>query len=212
MGSLSSREYFEAILYRRALSDLRSRDIGTVADVGCGAGSFIRYLGKQGVRSIGLDFSHNLLRLGKGSQDILCADINHLPIRDARLEALTAFGVFEYFEDIQSPLAEVRRVLGNHGLFVFTLRNRAYFLVWVSRLFDKFEPRYHSLGSILQACASQGFCVRATSSVFAFPFLSYVIPSFGRGPAMKVLVKIESILQKLLPTRLMSLYLVCAFD
>ena len=72
---------------------------------------------REGRRLIGVDFSLEALRLARRKHtfdQVLCADIRHLPFREGAIDGVWNLGVMEHFEASEGVeiLAEFERVLG----------------------------------------------------------------------------------------------------
>lgn len=105
---------------------------GTVVDVGAGYGYFLN--GVNGSEKIGIDYSMYPLRQETGEFKRLVGDATQIPLSDNTADTLMASNVLEHLSvsDIQSALAEFRRVLAADGtLFIvtpnFALAPRQYY-------------------------------------------------------------------------------------
>lgn len=110
----------------RLLGDVRGRD---VLEVGCGAAQGARWLVGQGARVVGVDVSLGQLRTareldrrtGVVVRDLVQADAQRLPFRDARFDlVVSAFGAIPFVADSAGALREVARVLRPGGRLVFS--------------------------------------------------------------------------------------------
>lgn len=95
---------------------------GRVLEVGCGAGRFLRALGRSrpGLRLVGADLSRNALRvLAERCQEIETRLVEgpSLPAADREFDAVLALDVLEHVEDTDALLSEIRRVLVPGGVF-----------------------------------------------------------------------------------------------
>src|SRR5690349_12719802 len=69
-------------------------EVGSVLDVGCGAGTFLRAAADRGARVGGLDGSPALLELAREQvpeADLRHGDLQALPWEDAAFDAVTSF-------------------------------------------------------------------------------------------------------------------------
>jgi len=97
----------------------------TALDLGCGTGRHARLLAEQGIRTVGIDLSHRLLRQGPKAAPagplLVCGDLAALPLR-GRFDLVYALNFVLSFlqtnEALLNALREVRRVLSPRGVFV----------------------------------------------------------------------------------------------
>lgn len=94
-----------------------------VLELGCGAGTYVRLLGKRGHEVIGLDYSLPTLgramaadpsRLGR----YLAGEAYRLPFESAAFEAVVCIGVFQSLREPGRALAEMARVLRPGGVLL----------------------------------------------------------------------------------------------
>lgn len=93
---------------------------GTVLDVGCGNGAYLRRLRAQrpDLTTLGMDLSAGMLS-GLGPR-VLVGDASRLPIADDLVDAVLALHMLYHVPDIPAALNEFRRVLRPGGLAVVT--------------------------------------------------------------------------------------------
>jgi SAM-dependent methyltransferase len=99
-----------------ALSDVE----GTVLVLGCGAGRYVRALGRErpDLRLVGGDLSVNALREAAGADrdnDYVALNSNELPFRDEAFSAVVFFDLLEHVPGYQRMLYEIQRVLRANG-------------------------------------------------------------------------------------------------
>jgi ArsR family transcriptional regulator len=93
----------------------------TIADLGCGTGSFTIELAKSGARVIGVDQSAAMLKLARkymheyDNVELQQASLEALPIPDASCDVATLVLVLSYVAQIEPVLAEARRILAPGG-------------------------------------------------------------------------------------------------
>jgi len=114
-------------VYLDRLHTLRALDAQPgekVLDAGCGTGAHVVALRRQGVASVGVDFSRGMLGVAKqvdASVPLLVGDLHRpLPFADAVFDAVVCSLVSEHLEQLHVFFAEARRVLVSGGRFVFT--------------------------------------------------------------------------------------------
>jgi SAM-dependent methyltransferase len=100
---------------------------GTVIDLGCGPGLFLKRLGRDlpGVNVIGVDVSRPMIEEAMAqfrelqlSADFVRAEVPPLPFLNASLGGILASGMVHFVADLQALLVEARRTLKPRGRFV----------------------------------------------------------------------------------------------
>lgn len=84
-------------------------------DAGCGAGTYTRQLNREGMRTVGLDYSAPSLRKArhKSQMDILwaVADVNTMPLKSSAFDGALCFGVTQSLSDSAVVCRELFRVV-----------------------------------------------------------------------------------------------------
>jgi ubiquinone/menaquinone biosynthesis C-methylase UbiE len=133
----------------------------TVLDVGCGQGTQVVRLARQGYRVVGVDISPDLLELAHlalakeqpevGQRvELLMGDIHHLDRTLSRtFDVVLCHGVLMYMPSLSASLAELSCVVGDGGMMSVLTRNRAGIAMragmtgdWEGAL-DGFETRFY---------------------------------------------------------------------
>ncbi len=89
----------------------------TIADLGCGTGSFTVELAKSGARVIGVDQSASMLRLARrftkeyDNVELHQASLDAVPIPDASCDVALLVLVLSYVAEVQPVLREAHRIL-----------------------------------------------------------------------------------------------------
>ncbi len=93
-----------------------------VLDLGCGTGDFGRMLDAQGMRSVGVDLSANMLAqaAARGAHDgrplhVIRGDACRLPFADAAADGITCGFALRNFVDLRAFFGECARVLREGG-------------------------------------------------------------------------------------------------
>ncbi|MEU1375989.1 class I SAM-dependent methyltransferase [Streptomyces triculaminicus] len=91
---------------------------GTVVDIGCGNGKFIRRLkvDRPDLRVVGTDISAGIL--AEVPPPVAVADAARLPLADASMNAALALHMLYHVEDIPEAIRELGRVLADDGIVV----------------------------------------------------------------------------------------------
>ena len=107
----------------RALADAGEK--GTIVDVGCGGGLFLKMLGEQGYHGIGLDNSTAAASLAWKSNGVpaVCGDLPQSPVGPGTCTAVTMFHVLEHLSDPIAYLESVRELLLPNGRAIVQVPN-----------------------------------------------------------------------------------------
>jgi malonyl-CoA O-methyltransferase len=100
----------------------------TILDLGMGSGATTKLLAKQypAATIIGLDFAEKMLATAKQDNysaniNLLCADINKLPIADHSIDLIFSNFSIQWCENVTLLFKECRRVLKNDGILFFSI-------------------------------------------------------------------------------------------
>ena len=122
----------QAAKYQAALKQLELH--GNVLDVGCGTGLFFRYIAAEAETMVGVDISRLLLlQARKRAQafrnvNLVQADADHLPFRDARFNVVSAFTVLQNMPKPLETLREFKRNVEGGGYLVVSGLKKAFSL------------------------------------------------------------------------------------
>lgn len=99
------------------------RDLGVVADIGCGPGHVARHLHDRGVRVVGIDLSPRMIECARRLNPALefrQADMMALPVPDGTWEGIVAFYSLIHVprDRVVTALREFRRVLRPRGVLL----------------------------------------------------------------------------------------------
>jgi demethylmenaquinone methyltransferase/2-methoxy-6-polyprenyl-1,4-benzoquinol methylase len=89
-------------------------------DLACGSGDFCADLARIGVRVVGLDFSHEMLRVAQVKRRSACsslirADALRLPLRAGSFDAVVSGFSLRNFANLEDPFSECFRILKTGG-------------------------------------------------------------------------------------------------
>jgi SAM-dependent methyltransferase/uncharacterized protein YbaR (Trm112 family) len=110
-------------LFGAAVPLLELRAGSIMLDSGCGYAWTTEWLFKAGVEAIGVDICRKYLevgleRLGANHPHLVVADVEHLPIRNASMDAVFAYESFHHVPDRNRAMAGYGRVLKPEGRVV----------------------------------------------------------------------------------------------
>ena len=141
-----------------------------ILDLGCGTATYTSYLGESFENVIGLDLSHNNIKIAKEvdkKSEYVCGDGLNLPFKERSFDAVFVGQVLHHFPDVKEPLKEINRILKKNGI-LFNIEpndwNPMVTLKYRKRVFKKEKSsyeRHHALGYIyMKKClTSTGFLV-----------------------------------------------------
>ncbi len=97
-------------------------------DLGCGAGTYSRFLAQHNFNVTAVDYSFPSLKKARkrGTKNILWFSGNgkQLPIKDSSYNGILCFGVMQALSSSQPLLVEMQRVLKNNGVLYFDGLNK----------------------------------------------------------------------------------------
>jgi SAM-dependent methyltransferase len=139
-----------------------------VLEIGCGIGSVVFELGRQGHDITGTDISgeaiaYGLKKYGDISLEVQAAEA--LPYEDESFDAVLSFDLFEHIARIDTHVSEVWRVLRRGGYYLFQTPNKYCNIIYEtlrtkSLQWRRYHPSLHSPGQLRQRLAGGGFETR----------------------------------------------------
>jgi SAM-dependent methyltransferase len=153
-----------------------------VLDLGCGTGFFLAELEQLRPGAVGLDISHDMLRVSEqyvpGAR-VLTADAERLPFVEGSFEAIFCKGSLHHTRDHVRFLANCRRALTPRGVLILSepcndnplIRLARYVMYRLSPHFDLGDAGFTRKG-LIELCERAGFEVAACEryGVFAYAF------------------------------------------
>lgn len=151
-------EYNNAEYRYRRLVEYKSG--GSILDVGCGKGYFLKVCSEGGWNAYGVDISPEAANFAreKFGLDVFSGELQDASIASESFDVIAANEVLEHLREPVSFLAEVYRILKRDGLFIVTVPNEdsivrkasnLYFRLmrrkWTSNLSPLYPP-YHVHG------------------------------------------------------------------
>jgi ubiquinone/menaquinone biosynthesis C-methylase UbiE len=90
-----------------------------ILDIGCGSGTFIRYLASKGADVYGIDISKTMIDEAKNNvgNKVKVADMNAIPFPNKTFDAVISRFSLHYLNSFEKVYAQVHRVLKPHGIF-----------------------------------------------------------------------------------------------
>jgi ubiquinone/menaquinone biosynthesis C-methylase UbiE len=141
-----------------------------VLDLCCGTGEYACVVAPLASRTIGLDFSHTMLRALRDRPDAAAvavaeADARALPLDDASVDVVASFASLYYVPDVAAVLSEIARVLRSGGVAMLELGNTWSLNTVVVRSQSRYagwaEPHHISYASMRRAVRDAGLEVES---------------------------------------------------
>ena len=139
-----------------------------VLEIGCGIGSVVSELGRQGYDIIGIDISgeaiaYGLKKYGDIRLEVRAAEA--LPYEDESFDTVLSFDLFEHIARIDTHISEVWRVLRRGGYYLFQTPNKYSNVIYEtlrtkSLQWRRYHPSLHSPGQLRRRLAGGGFETR----------------------------------------------------
>jgi 2-polyprenyl-3-methyl-5-hydroxy-6-metoxy-1,4-benzoquinol methylase len=137
------------LMARDHLTDLQGLH---VLEIGCGRGSFARYLQQQGANLVAADFSESAIEItkrrlaGLSNCQCLVADVQEIPFEAETFDVVISLATLEHVRDPNAGIAELVRVTRIGGRLIVMIPN--YFsLVGLWRIYCRLIGRpYHEVG------------------------------------------------------------------
>ncbi|HBV21321.1 MAG TPA: class I SAM-dependent methyltransferase [Nitrosomonas sp.] len=134
-------------------------------DAGCGAGTYSRFLAKQGADTVGLDYSFPSLQkaISKGEESIswCVADINKIPLKPNHFDGVICFGVTQALDDSANAVQGLSMIIrpGGH-VYIDALNSRCLPHIWEHfsrRIRNKpIHLRYETVSNLHQLMRKNG--------------------------------------------------------
>lgn len=131
-------------LHRRCQIITKDREPGSLLDIGCGTGRFMRFIrDNYGWKVCGVEVDEVASKIGRELHDlqIFTGDIDQIHFPDNSFDAVTLWDVLEHIPDPKDQLIEISRILKPEGILVLRLPNSDS---WDAKLFGKNWAGYDS--------------------------------------------------------------------
>jgi ubiquinone/menaquinone biosynthesis C-methylase UbiE len=179
--SLEFSRLFQEDWHAQMLAHL-PQDAKRVLDLGCGTGFFLAELEQQRPGAVGLDISHDMLRVSEqyvpGAR-VITADAERLPFAEQSFDAVFCKGSLHHTRDHQRFLENCARALSPQGVLIMSepcndnplIRFARYVLYKFSPHFDLGDQGFTRKG-LIELCERSGFEVLVCDryGVFAYTF------------------------------------------
>ena len=139
-----------------------------VLEIGCGIGTVVFELAKQGYEAMGTDISQVAIEYGRSKYAGVHLEVQpaeELPFGDETFDVVLSFDLFEHIARIDRHVSEVHRVLKPSGYYLFQTPNKlsnmvAETLTHKSLKWRRVHPSLHTPGQLRRRLARHGFEVR----------------------------------------------------
>jgi len=139
-----------------------------VLEIGCGIGTIVFELTKQGHDARGTDISQVAIEYGRKKYPgirLRVQPAEELAFEDGAFDVVLSFDLFEHIARIDRHVSEVHRVLKPRGYYLFQTPNKysnATFetLAHRSLKWRRYHPSLHTPGQLRRRLAGYGFDVR----------------------------------------------------
>ena len=139
-----------------------------ILEIGCGIGTVIAELTRQGYDAMGTDISRVAIEYGRAKYGNIRLEVQpaeELPYADATFDVVLSFDLFEHIARIDRHVGEVHRVLKPRGHYLFETPNKlsnvvAETLTHKSLKWRRVHPSLHTPGQLRRRLARHGFETR----------------------------------------------------
>jgi SAM-dependent methyltransferase len=137
-------------------------------EIGCGIGTVVAELVKQGYDALGTDISQVAVEYGQakyGNVRLEVQPAEELPYADGTFDVVLSFDLFEHIARIDRHIGEVQRVLKPGGHYLFETPNKLSNVVAETRAYKSLKwrrvhPSLHTPGQLRRRLARHGFETR----------------------------------------------------
>jgi ubiquinone/menaquinone biosynthesis C-methylase UbiE len=172
-------------------------------DIGCGAGTYSRWLAQQALRVVGIDYSlptlHKATARSGAGISFCVADATRLPVADASVDGALCLGVLQALRDSESIVAELARVIRDGGTLWIDALNYHGIAGWWDRTKRRLRSksmhlRYESVTSLGETLLRAGFANREVRWLPLMPSqLQMLQPLFDSSSVRSILSRMPPI-------------------
>jgi ubiquinone/menaquinone biosynthesis C-methylase UbiE len=181
--------------YRNAARELDLREDDDFLEIGFGSGLFISRYAKHVKRIAGIDYSNDMVELASsinrglmksGKMELRTGESSFLPWRDSSFSAVAAIETFYFWQEPESSLQQVYRVLRKNGRLIIEMSFNKDDGIDHTNDVKKTNLILYSQNEIENMLQECGFAAISFSYFRALwiPFKGYVVP---RGMVAKAL-------------------------
>jgi len=139
-----------------------------ILEIGCGIGTVVFELTKQGYEATGTDISQVAVEYGRKKYKGVRLEVQpaeELPFGAGAFDVVLSFDLFEHIARIDRHVSEVARVLKPSGYYLFETPNKlsnvvAETLAYKSLKWRRVHPSLHTPGQLRRRLARHGFETR----------------------------------------------------
>lgn len=139
-----------------------------ILEIGCGIGTVVQELAKQGYDVRGTDISQVAIEYGRAKYGDIRLEVQPaegLAFGDASFEVVLSFDLFEHIARVDQHVSEVYRVLKSGGYYLFQTPNKYSDVIFEtlalkSLKWRRAHPSLHTPGQLRRRLERRGFEVR----------------------------------------------------
>ncbi len=168
-----------------------------ILEIGCGIGSVVAELARQGHDIIGTDISHEAVKYGLkkyGGIKLKVQPAENLDFDDGTFDIVLSFDLFEHIAQIDRHISEVHRVLKPQGCYLFQTPNKLSNVIFEtlskkSLRWRRVHCSLHSPRQLKRRFAKHGFDVQF---VKMNPINEFTLEKLKKlGPLRSVIARID---------------------
>ncbi len=139
-----------------------------ILELGCGIGSVVFELSRQGYNITGTDISREAIAYGLkkyGEIKLQVQAAEALPYENQSFDVVLSFDLLEHIEQVDKHVSEVARILRTDGYYLFETPNKYSNVIWEtfhtrSLRWRRYHPSLHSPAQLRRRLSKHGFEVR----------------------------------------------------
>ncbi len=139
-----------------------------ILEIGCGIGTIVAELTRQGYEAMGTDISQVAIEYGRNKYSDVRLEVQpaeELPFGTGTFDVVLSFDLFEHIARIDRHVGEVQRVLKSGGYYLFETPNKlsnvvAETLAYKSLKWRRVHPSLHTPGQLRRRLVRHGFEAR----------------------------------------------------